>query len=97
MSKGANSPGISRLASVIQKLADKNVDKSLTLDFGEIQGDGSLMTNTFPISIPKTDYILCAHLDGIPSAGTRVLVGWVDNDAVVIDAIIDAQEGEENG
>ena len=115
MSKGDNSPGISRLAGVFQTLADKQVPKDLKLDFGVIQGDGSLLTNTFPIAIPKKDYQVCRHLCPIPESdqwetaeaetdghkhlfqphwklahGNRVLVAWVQNDAVVIDVLVEA-------
>ena len=114
MSKGDNSPGISRLAGVFQMLADKQVPKDLLLDFGTIQSDGSLLTNTFPIPIPKKDYQVCRHLRGHTATtssrsvgdhgshshtvsihealkkGDRVLVAWVQNDAVVIDVLVEA-------
>lgn len=114
MSKGDNSPGISRLAGVFQNLADKQVPKDLVLDFGAIQKNGSLLTNTFPVAIPKGDYQVCRHLKshsattssksvgdhgshshsvGIHEAlkkGDRVLVAWVQNDAVVIDVLVEA-------
>ena len=62
MSKGDNSPGLSRLAGVMRDLAKKDKDTALVLDFGTIQGDGSLLTNTYPLPIPKSDYIVCRHL-----------------------------------
>lgn len=116
MSKGDNSPGISRLAGVFQTLADKQVPKDLLIDFGTIQQDGSLLTNTYPIPIPKKDYLVCRHLKkrslstGSKSVGDhgshshsyeqreplkkgdRVLVAWVQNDAVVVDVIVEASE-----
>ncbi len=118
MSKGDNSPGVSRLAGAIRELADIGKDGSLLLDFGTIQGDGSLLTNTYQIPIPKSDYIVCRHLKSrsvTPTTtstsvgdhgshshkvtvstreplerGDRVLVAWVQNDAVVIDVILPA-------
>lgn len=116
MSRGDNSPGISRLAGVFQTLAGKQVPKDLLLDFGVIQQDGSLLTNTYPINIPKEDYQVCRHLKrrtlstdsrsvgdhGSHShsyeqrewlkKGDRVLVAWVQNDAVVVDVLVQATE-----
>ena len=114
----------------------KEGESPLCLDFGEIQANGSLITNTFPVSIPKGQYCVCRQLtfgtvggeltktenDGshshnednsgdnlhennkgihqhtvlIPEkmrslqAGDRVLVAWVQNEAVVIDIIINS-------
>lgn len=116
MSHGDNSPGISRLAGVFQNLADKQIPRDLVLDFGEIQDDLSLLTNTYPIPIPKKDYQVCRHLKkntlrtgstAVGELGThshsyeqrewlkkgdRVLVAWVQNDAVVLDVIVEASE-----
>ena len=110
MSKGGNSPGISRLAGVLKKLADGQVPKDLLIDFGVIQADGSLLTNTFTIPIPKRDYQVCGGLkartettssaDGHTHTvttraleiGDRVLVAWVQNDAVVIDVLEQAAD-----
>ena len=62
MSKGDNTPGVSRLAGAISKLADKGLDTEPVIDFGGIQADGSLLTNSFPIPIPKSDYQVCRYL-----------------------------------
>lgn len=59
MSKGDNSPGLSKLAGVMVGMARNFQDTSLVLDFGQIQGDGSLLTNTYPIPIPASDYLVC--------------------------------------
>jgi len=119
MSKGDNSPGLSRLAGVMRDLANKDRDTALVLDFGTIQGDGSLLTNTYPLPIPKSDYIVCRHLKSWEitkstnsrsvgdhgehshsftierrerlKKGDRVLVAWVQNDAVVVDVILPAE------
>ena len=128
MSKGDNTPGMSKFAGVIDNMIQKRKDTSLLLDYGVIQDDLSLITNTFPIPIPKKDYMCCRHLQAIPekdrwtteyagththpggeggSAGShahkfqphwvlkkgdRVLVAWVQNDPVVIDVIVHANE-----
>lgn len=130
--------GISKLASVLSKRIKRENESPLVLDFGEIQANGSLVTNTFPVPIPKGDYSICrsltigqmggrltetdkigkhehqkglheGHTEGngahthdggihghtvlIPEkmrsikAGDRVLVAWVQNEAVVVDII----------
>lgn len=106
-------PGTAKLASVLCQRMKKENETPLILDFGEIQANGSLMTNTFPIPIPKGDYSVCRQLTLgdvgevltstneiqpeheiiIPEkmrsveAGDRVLVAWVQNEAVVVDII----------
>ena len=116
MSKGDNSPGVSRLAGVFQDLAKKQVPTALLLDFGVIQEDKSLLTNTYELPIPQSDYVVCRHLKSRTvsvntssysvgdydshtvevatreslKVGDRVLVAWVQNDAVVVDVIVAA-------
>lgn len=118
------SSGINKLGNVLtQRMRKENV-KPLVLDFGEIMENESLVTNTFPVPIPKGDYSICRQLtlgktgeqltaielggmhEGhnpgtgqhthevpIPEEmrsiipGDRVLVAWVQNEAVVIDII----------
>lgn len=45
--------GTNKLANVLSDRMRRENDTSLCLDFGEIQGNGSLITNTFPVAIPK--------------------------------------------
>ncbi len=80
--------GVSRLANVLSRRMRKENESPLILDFGEIQTNDSLMTNTFPVAIPKGDYSVCKKLleSGL-SPGDNVLVAWVQNEAVVIDII----------
>jgi hypothetical protein len=102
MSRGDNSPGLSRLASAFRGIAGgKN---EMTLDFGKISNNGSLTTNNFPVPIPRGSYHVCKHL--LPYSikvsnttyqttrglqhGDRVLVAWVGGDAVVIDVVVKA-------
>ena len=49
-------PGTSKLASVLSQRMKRENESPLVLDFGEIQANGSLVTNTFPIPIPKGEY-----------------------------------------
>ena len=117
-------PGTSKLASVLSQRMKRENESPLLLDFGEIQANGSLVTNTFPVPIPKGDYSVCRlvngytlatsdaswtgtlqndkHIHSSPSGvpghshdvpmpklkpGDRVLVAWVQNEAVVVDII----------
>lgn len=112
-------PGTSKLATVLSQRMKKENESPLLLDFGEIQANSSLMTNTFPVPIPKGDYSVCRHVGSLsftisggghegheeqtqthhtgghshtvkpPSIkpGDRVLVAWVQNEAVVVDVI----------
>ena len=102
-----------RLANVLSGRMKKENSRPLVLDFGEIQKNGSLVTNTFPVPVPKGDYSICRqltlgktgtllsittesppqHCVVVPEKmrslqpGDRVLVAWVQNEAVVIDMI----------
>lgn len=108
-------PGTNKLASVLSSRMKAEGASPLYLDFGEIQANGSLLTNTFPVAIPKGDYKVCRHVGGLSftisggthsghesgdgshihtveppvvQAGERVLVAWVQSEAVVIDVIV---------
>lgn len=139
---GNGNPGVSKLGQVLQERMKACGASPLLLDFGAIQSDMSLLTNTYPIPIPKTDYTVCRQLtlgavgavltttanDGLHShgpsgehaqdsgtgahshtnegahthnvlipekmrklkPGDRVLVAWVQNEAVVVDIILPA-------
>lgn len=108
-------PGTAKLAGVLSERMKKENESPLALDFGEIQSNGSLKTNTFPVPIPKGDYTICRTVAGLtlstssqswlnkaPSGvplhshsvevpavkpGDRVLVAWIQSEAVVIDVI----------
>lgn len=112
-------PGASRLASVLSHRMKRENESPLVLDFGEIQANCSLVTNTFPVPIPKGDYSVCRHVGSLsftisegghaghegqtqtyhtgghthtvklPSIkpGDRVLVAWVQSEAVVLDIV----------
>ncbi len=118
-------PGINKLAGVLSQRMKSENESPLVLDFGEIQANGSLVTNTFPKPIPKGEYSICrqltlgavgeefaetkqdgshahpeveeggehSHIVVLPEkmrsvgTGDRVLVAWVQNEAVVVDII----------
>lgn len=128
---GESNQGLNKLAQVMQQRMTRNQEANgaLVLDFGTIQGDMSLKTNTFSIPIPRADYHVCRQLtlgptgslltmtktqgqhgghvggDGshdheikVPEKmrsikpGDRVLVAWVQSEAVVIDIILRGTE-----
>lgn len=64
MNPAEGNPGINSLARAIQGHIRRNQDaeSALLLDFGVIQDDYSLLTNTYPIPIPKKDYMVCRQL-----------------------------------
>lgn len=77
--------GVNHLAQVLTQRMRQEIPTDLILDFGQINGDLSLTTNTFPVKIPPGDYVVC--MSSKLSAGSRVLVAWVQSEAVVIDCI----------
>lgn len=54
--------GINKLAGVFQGRMHSMGGKPEPLDFGEIKGDMSLVTNRFPRPVPKSDYVVCRQL-----------------------------------
>ncbi len=114
MADNNGSPGINKLARVISSRAQQVAGKAprdLDIDFGTVQNDYSLLTDTFPRPIPRKDYHVCrtagglaveggthgGHVSGdgghshmLPQIkpGDRVLVCWVQSNAVVVDVIV---------
>lgn len=62
MGSNAELEGVNSLARVLTGQMKKTGESPLVLDFGIVQGDYSLKTNTFPLPIPKTDYLICRNL-----------------------------------
>ena len=62
MSKGNNSPGISRLAGLFNGMAKEASNGERIIDLGTIQSDKSLITDTFKATIPKSDYLVLSQL-----------------------------------
>lgn len=56
-------PGINKLAGVLKNQMKLESCRPLLLDFGTISADFSLLTDTFPLSIPKGDYVVCRSLN----------------------------------
>lgn len=88
MEQAKGNPGINNLGKVLQGQISSNKSSDLLLDYGSIQSDYSLLTNTFPVPIPRSDYMALRDMTSVP--GDRVLVGWIQNDAVVIGVIAPA-------
>lgn len=57
-----NNEGYNRLARALQFRMQTVNESPTILDFGEIKGDYSLLTNKYPIPIPQTDYFVCRQL-----------------------------------
>ena len=57
-----SSGGASKLASVLTQRMKKCNESPLVLDFGDILPNMSLLTNTFPLPIPKGQYTVCRQL-----------------------------------
>lgn len=101
----ANS-GANKLGRVLQGRIKKLGDIPPGLEYGEIQANMGLVTNSFPRVIPQSDYMVCASARRIKlsgsqqqnieyeglSPGDRVLVAWAGGDACVIDKIMTAVE-----
>lgn len=64
-----NHAGANKLARTLSNRMKNESKSSLVLDFGSINSDYSLTTNTFPVKIPKKDYTVCRHISGM-SLGT---------------------------
>jgi hypothetical protein len=63
MSAQTTNEGVNKLAQAMQsRMHGVNGLSQQPLDFGEIQGDMSLLTNRFPLPIPQSDYMVCRSL-----------------------------------
>lgn len=85
-------PGSAKLAEALVGRIRKENESPQVLDFGTITSDGGLQTDTFKAVIPKGSYTVVRHLKlgsmRSIQPGDRVLVAWVQNEAVVIDIIM---------
>lgn len=85
--------GVNQLANVLTSRMKKENKSTQIIDFGEITDNLSLVTNVFPIPIPKEDYTLCQPLKKgeedtyTVEAGDRVVVAWIGAEAVIIGRI----------
>lgn len=89
--------GVNELAKVLTSRMKEESKSPLAIDFGEIATNLSLITNTFPVPIPKEDYSLLQPLkregemaidtEYLVEAGDRVLVAWIGAEAVILGTI----------
>lgn len=54
--------GTSKLAGVLKGMAAGEAAAPPVIELGTIQGDYSLLTDRFPIAIPRSDYLICRSL-----------------------------------
>ena len=91
----ANNPGINKLARVLAQRMGEHSASPQDFELGQITKNGSLVTDTFKVPVPKQDYVL-NHLllgeDNKLKSGDRVLVVWVHDTPVVICVIASGKE-----
>lgn len=59
--------GMNKFANLLGGMMKEVSDQPLVLDFGIINADYSLQTNTFPVPIPKHEYSVCRCITYDPS------------------------------
>ena len=81
--------GFNKLALTFQGQMSKTSKSPLPLDFGIIEEDYSLRTDTFPVSIPVSDYLICRGVSWNPAKPMTMtcwegegsgLEGWEEED-----------------
>lgn len=92
---GNTNKGITDLANVLTGRIHKQTEQPSNLDFGTIKKNGTLQTDTFPANLQRSDYCILEHCKSDIKVGSnvRVLVAWVEDDAVVVGVLA----GEEVG
>lgn len=92
MSKGDNSPGVSKLAAAMRNISEGTRDNSLIIDYGVIQADKSLLTNSYPIAVPRSDYLICRHLKSRSVSASTVSLGADDDESHAHSITINTRE-----
>lgn len=69
--------GVNDFLITFKNMIENSKDTSLILDFGLIQDDYSLLTNTFQLPIPVTDYSICRSVSYNP-AKSLTMTWWAD-------------------
>lgn len=90
--------GSSKLAALIRQQSQGKAP--VVMEFGTIQANGALKLDTFSREIPAGKYSMCRHVCGMKitmpegeiqlpkaGAGDRVLVTFVNAEAIVIDVL----------
>ncbi|MDE6905570.1 MAG: hypothetical protein K2P76_11690 [Lachnospiraceae bacterium] len=80
-------PGTNKLANVMVKRMRRENASDPVCEFGEIQKNLSLLSDSYPIPIRKGEYSVLSNAAGKFSPGDRVLIVWAGNEAVVVDTV----------
>lgn len=54
--------GANALGQIFRSEVQRGNNQPAVLDFGEIQADQTLVTNSFPVPIPASEYLICRSL-----------------------------------
>lgn len=74
----------------IQRIVRGQTGQERMIDFGVIKGDYSLVTDSFPVSIPRGEWSMVRQPSGAGmeiTPGQRVIVVWAGNEAVVLGSV----------
>lgn len=84
---GTGNSGANKLARSIDGRISRNIsaNKGMIADFGVIQEDGSLMTNSFDYPIPNGEYTVLSNV--VANIGSSVVILWIDSEPVVVNSI----------
>ena len=76
--------GMEKLAKVLDSRMVEHSGGGFSFDFGVIKKDYSLVSNTFPLPIPKKDYSVCRLLanleertEGITAERDHIAIRWL--------------------
>ena len=81
-------PGTNKLANVMVKRMRMENATDPVCEFGEIQKNMSLLSDSYPIPIRKGEYFVLSNVSaGRLLPGDRVLIVWIESEAVVGDTV----------
>lgn len=81
-------PGTNKLANVVVSRIRRENASDPVCEFGEIQKNMSLLSDSYPIPIRKGEYSVLNNVSaGRLSPGDRVLIVWAGSEAVVVDTV----------
>ena len=75
--------GFQHLGNILRNEIQKTTKSPLVLDFGVIQEDYSLLTNTYPVPIPVEDYSICRSVSWNPAK--PMTMTWWKGEAPVVE------------
>lgn len=88
--------GMHKLANVLDGRMTDHKPTNIILDFGSITGNYELLTNTFPVPIPKNDYCVCRQLTLGDTGGAlcRVSAGGYEGTAYIPETMRKLKPGD---